>query len=106
MACLCSKEAIPKGKGTNASPLTYLVNSRRETCMSPDQVERVAKAFYAAEHAGGWNDAPGAMQQRFRELARMAIIFLHEQASHRRASRVQASATGGPHGEEVKRLSS
>lgn len=74
--------------------------------MSPDQVERVAKAFYAAEYSDCWDDAPEIVQNRFREMARTAISLLHEQISHCRLSLMLMSASECPHGKEATRLSS
>ncbi|WP_262268589.1 hypothetical protein [Microvirga yunnanensis] len=49
--------------------------------MTPDQVERVARAFYGAEHPGDWDEAPAVLRERFRDFARTAILLLHRQAS-------------------------
>ena len=47
--------------------------------MTPEQVEYVARAFYEAEHRGDWEGAPGGLQQRFRDLARLAIATLNRE---------------------------
>ena len=44
--------------------------------MTPKQVEYVAQAFYDAEHPEGWTDAPGDVQEQFKDLAHMAIAAL------------------------------
>lgn len=74
--------------------------------MSPDQVELVARAFYAAEYSDDWDDAPENVRERFREMACTAISLLHEQISHCRASLVPVNASEYPHGEVAARLSS
>jgi hypothetical protein len=74
--------------------------------MTPDQVELVAKAFYAAEYVGDWDDAPEISQEQFRDLARTAITLLHQQISGCRASLMLAKVSECPHGEEAVRLSS
>lgn len=51
--------------------------------MTQEQVERVARAFYEAEHPCNWREASKSTQEYFRELARMAIItFNHQMAAY------------------------
>ena len=53
--------------------------------MTQEQVEHVARAFYEAEFLGLWDNAQGAIQEHFRDLARTAIATLdHEIAQVRR----------------------
>jgi hypothetical protein len=53
--------------------------------MTLEQVEHVARAFYEAEFLGLWDNAQGAIQEHFRDLARAAIATLdHEIAQFRR----------------------
>ena len=53
--------------------------------MTQEQVEHVARAFYEAEFLGPWDNAQGAIQEHFRDLARTAIATLnHEIAQFRR----------------------
>ncbi|WP_114946971.1 hypothetical protein [Microvirga calopogonii] len=54
--------------------------------MTPNQVEFVAQAFYATEHSGDWDAAPGVLQEEFRDLARVAISLLDQQTSDSRSS--------------------
>lgn len=54
--------------------------------MTPNQVERVAQAFYATEHSDAWDDAPDLLQEEFRVLARAAILLVQQQTSHPRSS--------------------
>jgi len=58
--------------------------------MTPDQVELVAQAFYAAEYSSVWKDAPQPIKARFRNLARLAIALLGQQIAECRASPVSA----------------
>jgi hypothetical protein len=69
--------------------------------MTPDQVELVAQAFFAAEYSDDWDDAPAIVQQQFRDLARTAITLLHQQISHCRSSLVLAKVSGAAHGEDA-----
>ena len=54
--------------------------------MTPDQVELVAQAFYAAEYPSGWENAPEPLRAHFRNLARMAISLLGQQMAQCRSS--------------------
>ena len=54
--------------------------------MTPDQVELVAQAFYAAEYPGGWENAPEPLRAHFRNLARVAIALLGQQMAQCRSS--------------------
>ena len=58
--------------------------------MTPDQVELVAQAFYAAEYPGNWNSAPEPVRADFRNLARMAIGLLGQQMAQCRSSATPA----------------
>ncbi|WP_404295410.1 hypothetical protein ACD578_28155 (plasmid) [Microvirga sp. RSM25] len=60
--------------------------------MTQEQVEHVARAFYEAEFPGPWDDARGAIQERFRDLARTAIVILNRQIAQCRRSVPKASA--------------
>ncbi|QRM28688.1 hypothetical protein [Microvirga sp. VF16] len=60
--------------------------------MTQEQVEHVARAFYEAEFPGTWNDAQGAIQRHFRDLARTAIATLNRQMAQCRRSATKASA--------------
>ncbi len=53
--------------------------------MTPEQVGYVARAFYEAEHRGDWEGAPGDLQQRFRDLARLAIATLNREIRDQQA---------------------
>lgn len=46
-----------------------------------DATELVARAFYAAEHADDWENAPDSVKQEFRQLAREAINALKDQVT-------------------------
>ncbi|WP_262028551.1 hypothetical protein [Microvirga sp. Mcv34] len=60
--------------------------------MTPNQIERVAQAFYATEHPGDWDDAPEALREEFRDLARIAISLAEQQTSHRGSSLIATEA--------------
>jgi hypothetical protein len=59
--------------------------------MTPNQVELVAQAFYAAEYSGSWNSASEPLRAHFRNLASMAIGLLGQQMA-----RCRSSATPAP----------
>ena len=67
--------------------------------MTPDQIEFVAQAFYAAEHFGDWDDAPDDLQRHYRDLARRAIAFLRQHSSRHGSS--LASKTPDAQGEQT-----
>jgi hypothetical protein len=69
-------------------------------CMTPNQVELVAQAFYAAEYSGDWDDAPEVLREQYRDLSRMAIALLHQQISHCRSSLMQAKMSEPVHEKE------
>ncbi|QRM28063.1 hypothetical protein [Microvirga sp. VF16] len=72
--------------------------------MTPNQVELVAQAFYAAEHSGDWDDAPELLQEQFRDLARTAITLLQQQISHCRASLMRTKMSEPAHEKEAAQL--
>lgn len=47
--------------------------------MTREQVEHVARTFYEAEYRGHWHDAPGRLQECFRDRARTALATLNRQ---------------------------
>ncbi|EIM30465.1 hypothetical protein [Microvirga lotononidis] len=61
--------------------------------MTPNQVERVARAFYATEHSGDWDEAPPTLQEEFRGLARTAISLVQRQTAHGLSSLIAAEAS-------------
>ena len=74
--------------------------------MTPNQVELVAQAFYAAEYSGGWDDAPDILQEQFRDMARTAITLLHQQFSQCWSSPALAKISEAGRGKEVVQLPS
>lgn len=63
-----------------------------------DATELVARAFYAAEHADEWENAPVSVQQEFRQLAREAIDALNDQNADVKAiARSSARPPKRPH---------
>jgi hypothetical protein len=74
--------------------------------MTPNQVELVAQALYAAEHSGDWDDAPEVLQGEFRDLARIAIALLHQQISHCRSSLMVAKVSDHTLEKEIVQLPS
>jgi hypothetical protein len=74
--------------------------------MTPDQVELVAQAFYAAEFSGDWEDAPEILQEQFRDLARTAITLLHQQISQCRSSPTFATLSEAGRAREAAQLRS
>jgi hypothetical protein len=54
--------------------------------MTSEQIEHVARAFYEAKHPDGWEDAPRALRQHFRDLAYLAIATLNRQIRDHQAA--------------------
>ena len=74
--------------------------------MTSDQVELVAQAFYGAEYPGDWGDAPEALQEQFRDLARTAILLLHRQTSRSPSSLIMAQVLEPAREDDVVQLPS
>lgn len=67
--------------------------------MTPDQVEFVAQAFYAAEYPDEWSEAPESLRETYRNLARTAVTLLNQQLPHDSSSAMMTNVT-----ESVRRM--
>jgi hypothetical protein len=71
----------------NTPRLDILSREFRETCVTREQVEHVARTFYdAEEHRGDWHDAPAWLRERFRDRARTALATLNRQIAECRSA--------------------